>query len=84
LSFSHRDLKPGWFCFRFVKFIHLDYVYIENYLITYDSFIKLIDFDFAKIVPVRTYTLCGTIQYLVPEILLLQIDSIVSLIVHKL
>jgi serine/threonine protein kinase len=38
-------------------------------LITYDGFLKLTDFGFAKIVPGRTYTLCGTAQYLAPEIL---------------
>ncbi|CAF0865896.1 unnamed protein product [Adineta steineri] len=41
----------------------------ENCLITYDGFIKLTDFGFAKLVPGRTYTLCGTAQYLAPEIL---------------
>ncbi|CAF0805766.1 unnamed protein product [Rotaria sp. Silwood1] len=41
----------------------------ENCLITYDGFIKLTDFGFAKVVPGRTYTFCGTAQYLAPEIL---------------
>ncbi|UJR25596.1 hypothetical protein I4U23_006940 [Adineta vaga] len=41
----------------------------KNCLITYDGFVKLTDFGFAKIVSGRTYTLCGTAQYLASEIL---------------
>ncbi|CAF0857400.1 unnamed protein product [Didymodactylos carnosus] len=33
------------------------------------GYTKLTDFGFAKIVSSRIYTLCGTAQYLVPEIL---------------
>jgi len=39
----------------------------ENTLIGHDGYIKISDFGFAKHVPKRTYTLCGTPEYLAPE-----------------
>ena len=42
----------------------------ENLLIDSDGYLKLTDFGFAKIIEGRTYTLCGTPEYLAPEILL--------------
>ena len=42
----------------------------ENLLIADDGYLKLTDFGFAKVVEQRTYTLCGTPEYLAPEILL--------------
>ena len=42
----------------------------ENILIANDGYLKLTDFGFAKIVEGRTYTLCGTPEYICPEILL--------------
>jgi len=42
----------------------------ENILLTSSGHIKLTDFGFAKIVTKRTWTLCGTPQYVAPEIIL--------------
>ena len=42
----------------------------ENILIDKTGYLKLTDFGFAKICEGRTYTLCGTPEYLAPEILL--------------
>ena len=39
-------------------------------MINHDGYIKLTDFGFCKIIEKRTYTLCGTPEYLAPEILL--------------
>ena len=50
----HRDLKP------------------ENILMEASGYAKLTDFGFAKVVEpgARTYTLCGTPEYIAPEVLL--------------
>jgi len=42
----------------------------ENILIDKSGYLKLTDFGFAKVCEGRTYTLCGTPEYLAPEILL--------------
>lgn len=41
----------------------------ENLLITSDGFLKVTDFGFAKYVSDVTWTLCGTPDYLAPEII---------------
>lgn len=41
----------------------------ENTLIGHDGYVKISDFGFAKYVKTRTYTLCGTPEYLAPEII---------------
>lgn len=64
-DFAYRDLKP------------------ENLLISKEGYLKFVDFGFAKKVPFtvinsegieelhsRTYTLCGTLEYLAPEFVL--------------
>jgi len=43
----------------------------ENILLTIDGYLKLTDFGFAKVIKDhRTYTLCGTPEYIAPEVLL--------------
>ena len=42
----------------------------ENILIDDEGYLKLTDFGFAKYCETRTYTLCGTPEYLAPEVLL--------------
>eukprot|EP01022_Parablepharisma_sp_SALTPOND_P008012 TRINITY_DN135070_c2_g1_i1.p9 TRINITY_DN135070_c2_g1~~TRINITY_DN135070_c2_g1_i1.p9 ORF type:complete len:116 (-),score=11.32 TRINITY_DN135070_c2_g1_i1:1527-1874(-) len=42
----------------------------ENVLIGESGYLKLTDFGFAKHCPHKTYTLCGTPEYLAPEIIL--------------
>ena len=40
----------------------------ENILIDEEGYLKLTDFGFAKYCETRTYTLCGTPEYLAPEL----------------
>lgn len=42
----------------------------ENLLLDSAGFLKITDFGFAKIVVFKTYTLCGTPEYIAPEVLL--------------
>ena len=42
----------------------------ENILIADNGYLKLADFGFAKKCKDKTYTLCGTPEYLAPEIIL--------------
>lgn len=41
----------------------------ENILIDRSGHIKLVDFGFAKVVTNKTFTLCGTPEYLAPEVI---------------
>lgn len=54
LTITYRDLKP------------------ENILLTADGFVKVTDLGFAKMLPVdkRTWTVCGTPDYMAPEIIM--------------
>ena len=52
------------------KIIHRD-LKLENFLFAQEDslMLKLIDFGFAKVVDDRTWTLCGTPEYLAPELI---------------
>jgi len=41
----------------------------ENLMFGADGYVKLVDFGFAKVIEDRTYTLCGTPEYLAPEVI---------------
>ncbi|KLT40161.1 Pkinase-domain-containing protein [Cutaneotrichosporon oleaginosum] len=44
----------------------------ENLLLDRSGYLRIADFGFAKVVEDRTFTLCGTPEYLAPEIVLSQ------------
>jgi len=41
----------------------------ENLMLDADGYLKVVDFGFAKVVEERTWTLCGTPDYLAPEVI---------------
>ncbi|KAF5282816.1 hypothetical protein FQR65_LT02813 [Abscondita terminalis] len=53
---------------------HLDLIYRdlkpENIVIDCEGYLKVVDFGFCKMINGRTWTLCGTPEYLAPEIIL--------------
>jgi len=56
------------------EYMHsMDYIYRdlkpENLLLDEVGYIKITDFGFCKHVPDRTYTVCGTPEYMAPEII---------------
>lgn len=57
--------------FAYIHSMHMVYRDLkpENLLIDCEGHIKITDFGFAKIVEDRTWTLCGTPEYLAPEII---------------
>ncbi|OMJ80342.1 hypothetical protein SteCoe_19441 [Stentor coeruleus] len=74
LDANHARLYSGQIVVMFEYMHSLNIVYRdlkpENLLICSDGYLKLTDFGFAKVIEGRTYTLCGTPEYLAPEILL--------------
>lgn len=42
----------------------------ESVLFTQDHYLKLTDMSLAKILEARTYTVCGTPEYMAPEIIM--------------
>ncbi|KAL3893000.1 MAG: hypothetical protein SGPRY_014573, partial [Prymnesium sp.] len=57
-----------------MQYLHADHIVYrglvpENLLIDKIGYLKLVDFGYAKVVEDRTWTLCGTPEYLAPEVI---------------
>mmetsp|Transcript_24965 Transcript_24965/g.63604 ORF Transcript_24965/g.63604 Transcript_24965/m.63604 type:complete len:321 (+) Transcript_24965:94-1056(+) len=57
-----------------LQFLHADNIVFrglvpENLLIDKIGYLKLVDFGYAKVVEDKTWTLCGTPEYLAPEVI---------------
>lgn len=57
----------GHFHHRYIAYRDLK---LENVMIDADGYCKIVDLGFAKVVNGKTYTFCGTPEYLAPEIIM--------------
>mmetsp|Transcript_14688 Transcript_14688/g.42290 ORF Transcript_14688/g.42290 Transcript_14688/m.42290 type:complete len:346 (-) Transcript_14688:123-1160(-) len=73
LQNDHARFYAGEIALAFSYLHHMNVVYRdlkpENLLIDCEGHVKITDFGFAKVVEDRTWTLCGTPEYLAPEMI---------------
>ena len=48
----------------------------ENILVGADGYVRLTDMGFAKVVPIKTYTMCGTPDYMAPEVVINKVGDL--------
>ena len=41
-----------------------------------DGYVRLTDMGFAKVVPIKTYTMCGTPDYMAPEVVINKVGDL--------
>lgn len=68
-KFYASQLVLGLEYLHFCDVVHRD-IKPENILIDHNGYLKLCDFGFCKVLKKKTWTLCGTPEYLAPEVIL--------------
>ena len=72
LQIAYRDLKPEVALTAALTAALTIHFLLQNLLLGKNGYIRVVDFGFAKHIPkgTRSYTMCGTPEYLAPEIII--------------